>query len=575
MGGISVIIFPVLEAGVLILCAWLIFLIFRRTFPPAYLAVYELARKYYTPLVFGVFIVIVGIGVWAMLHWPYLWIFNAGDAKEITQVFYTAGHGKLFEQSYVYFMNGYWKSQSLYYYGSSLILNIWITPLLLFSWLYAFHPYPPTQTMIVHVFVYVFGGLSLFYIARKITSNLYIAGYLLLLFVSYPFMFRIVFYKGAFDVYAIPLLLWMLYFLYRNRFAGFVVFAMLAFGVSMVSQFTCISMTIAGFMLYRQKRYLVFAGAMLLMNLGSFYVMDLVRFCLTTDDISAVAGLTTRTLTRHYHSAGSLIRAMVIEGVSVGLFVLFLSPYLVRFIAKNRFSLLLFAACIPSLIITAIRGANMDSHHHADIFATLFFIMVLFLNGNFKEYTTSRMLGKFGVFQLLAFIIVPFVVFANTNMGKKILHLPHDSGYANRTEKVDRNIPPLLGAMEQMVPRNASLCYWVDQRFEAQFASRPSVWRMYVDEKAFYDYPSCQFYLVQKELEFAQGAPPDPMTAKIIEHPGEMGLIPVYENDVFKVLKNPKPDRLLYPEWVMGFNFLANIGKKECPPSQKTILPGL
>ena len=138
---------------------------------------------------------------------------------------------------------------------------------------------------------------------------------------------------------------------------------------------------------------------------------------------------------------------------------------------------------------------------------------------------------------------------------------------------MDGKLQEAVNHLEENISRNASLCFRISERYEARLTARPSVWRMQVVPESKINYPDCQYYFIEKNQKLYWGDEPDKRTLAIVTTPKQLGHQTVFENEVYRIDRNPNAPDIPFPQWLAGFNILKNIGKKECPAPLPTILP--
>lgn len=562
-----------LKAGIAVAAFYGIFFSFRKYFTAPYLALRDSLKRHCTPISWIIYLLIFSAGIAVIYLNRYSWIFNAGDAAELIQTMYSASYAPHLTQTVYYFGTGYYKVAPLYWYGSVLVMNLCVTPLFFFAPFFKLMPHTPMLTIMLYFWIYIFGGASLYFIARKITNNPLISAYLLVLFILFPPLQRMVIYKGSYDVFSLTLLLWACYALYRNKALPFFIIMLFTAGVSMVTQYTCIAMALAAFAIHRERKYTFMAVFFIAINLFSMYAFSLIRFCMLPDQLSPITGMINRLITRNYADPLSFPANLSIELINVLIFIILLNPLMVVFAARDRFTRLLAISIVPAVLLTAMRGAAFTSHHNADIIAILLFACILLYREAVWRYIKPGTFYKMAIAQLLLFAIIPIVTFSHSAAMGRLANSLFETGQPGSVAWKDQKLEEAVNYLEKNVSRDASLCFRVYEGYEARLAARPSIWRMQTVPENHIDYPDCQYYFIEKGQKTYWGAEPNERTLAIINSPEQTGHQTIYENEVYRIDRNPHAPAIPFPQWISGFNVLKNIGKKECPAPLPTILP--
>lgn len=517
------------------------------------------------------FIVFAGVvlyGVYWIIAHRYHPQLNDSDAGTMHQALYTATHGHLFSDTVLYMANGYYRYASNYYYGSIIATNLYFVPLGVISWAYLLWPESPMHILIPYVMVMLFGGVSFYYIGRAVTGSRATAAYLLMLYVLLPQMrlFAIT-TVGAYDIYSTPFLLWTLYFLYRGRFAWFTCLAALTFFVSIFAQYIVIMLALGGYWLYREKRYLLLGALGIIFNLATYAVFDATRFCLVTMPSSMhVLGDLFLQFDR------SLFLSFLGESASFAVYIAYISPFLILAFFRTRFSMVLLAAITPVFVMVTLRRVgHVENHHNHDIVVMLFFLYAVYLKDGLGGRLSKMQVGRLVTAQLLAYFAVPLfiVVFSAHKYNAFMLNKQtHEVVSATPPYKYDNRMDGSLRetaeALARLVPKDASLCVLTELGNGAMFANRHSIWFIHETKV-----PRSQFYLLQNSIN-------------VFANPRYNGndipvasLTKVWGNDLYSIYRNADPEDIPYPHWVMGFAFLKNFGRTDCPQDTQSIVPPL
>ncbi len=569
--GIEVFYGYLLPASITAMFVAIVYLVLRFTgsrFERLYAYLLEDDGRRLSRLAFVVFAGVFLFGFsWIIIH-RYSPVLNESDAGTMNQALYSATHGHLFSDSMMYTANGIYKFKSSYYYGSIIATNLYFVPLCVISWVYLLWPESPMQILIPYVLVMLVGGASFYFVARMVTGRRATAAYLLMLYALLPQMHLLsLVTKGAFDIYSGPFLLWALFFLYRRNFLWFASFAVPAFFVSIFPQYITIVLALGGYWLYREKKYLFLAVVLTALNLATYATFDAARFCMSTMTESTAHRLADYVLVDNQELAIRLLR----ESFSMATFIIYICPLLIFAFFRNRFSMVLLAALAPVCVMTALRDGNIASHHNADVLIILLFLYAVYLKDGFSEKIQKIQAGRLAAAQLAVFFAVPFFIvtlsankYAAFMMNRQLYGVVTVTPRFKYNHSMDGGFREVRKAVNRVIPKDASLCVLTELGNEAIFSNRHSIW--FINEVKT---PACQFYVLQNDIDVFNNPYYNGNNIPVAS------LSKIWGNDLYAIYRNSNPEDIPYPHWVMGFNYLQNFRRTECPNNAQSILPRL